>query len=207
MQIIIDKNGKVIKEGDKVGFFIGEGIADPFRYWEVGTIKIIDGIFMIVDGEGEAYAEWTAHGKELEILESKISKWDLRFLGIAEAVSEWSKDTTKVGAVLISPDRTQISYGYNGFARGIADDERLSAENKNLFMVHAEINAIFNAKIDLKDWTLYATKFPCIECAKAIIQSHLKRIVVKARFESKWIDSQNLAYNLLKEANIIVEEV
>jgi dCMP deaminase len=135
------------------------------------------------------------------------NKWDERFFQLAETVATWSKDKTKVGCVLISPDRTQVSYGYNGFPRGIKDDQRLTSENKNQLMVHAEINAILNAKANLVGWTLYCTKFPCIECSKAIIQSHFKRIVVKSRTGGSWADSQQLAYDLIKESKIIISEV
>lgn len=134
-------------------------------------------------------------------------KWDKRFYKLAETVATWSKDKTKVGCVLISPNKTKISYGYNGFPQGIKDDKRLTLENKNQLIMHAELNAILNSTANLKDWTLYATKFPCIDCAKAIIQSRFKRIVVKSRIEGTWAQSQQLAYELIKEANIIILEV
>lgn len=63
--ILKDKNNKIIKEGDKVKFFMGTGPADPFGHWESGIIKFINGIFMIIDGD----SEWTAHGKILEIID------------------------------------------------------------------------------------------------------------------------------------------
>ncbi len=141
-------------------------------------------------------------------MDEEYNNWDLRFFNLAYVISNWSKDPNcKVGAVLISPDKTKISYGYNGFPRNIADNERINSDDKNTLTIHAELNAILNAKADIKDWTLYSNKFPCIECAKAIIQSNLKRIVVKARSESKWKESQDKAYNLLKEANIYITEV
>jgi deoxycytidylate deaminase len=35
----------------------------------------------------------------------------------------WSKDpSTKVGAVIVRPDLTVASIGYNGFPRGMSDD-------------------------------------------------------------------------------------
>jgi deoxycytidylate deaminase len=51
--------------------------------------------------------------------------WDARFMALAEHVAGWSKDpSTKVGAVIVSPDRRQLTTGYNGFPQGIADDAR-----------------------------------------------------------------------------------
>lgn len=51
-----------------------------------------------------------------------IGKWDGRFLDLAVLVGEWSKDpSTKVGAVLVRPDRTIAAVGFNGFPRGVLD--------------------------------------------------------------------------------------
>ena len=51
-------------------------------------------------------------------------KWDRRFLALAEHVADWSKDpSTKTGAVIVRPDRTIASMGYNGFPRGMADTD------------------------------------------------------------------------------------
>lgn len=68
--ILKDKNNKIIKEGDKVKFFMGTGPADPFGHWESGIIKFINGIFMIIDED----SEWTAHGKILEIIDDNEIK-------------------------------------------------------------------------------------------------------------------------------------
>ena len=57
-----------------------------------------------------------------------LSKWDERFIELARLVAAWSKDpSTKVGAVIVRPDRTVASVGFNGFARGVDDtEERLN---------------------------------------------------------------------------------
>ena len=52
------------------------------------------------------------------------NKWDKRFLEMAGLVASWSKDpSTKVGTIAVR-NRTVIAQGYNGFPRGINDDER-----------------------------------------------------------------------------------
>ena len=52
------------------------------------------------------------------------TKWDLRFIGLAQHISTWSKDpSTKVGCVVVGEDREIRSTGFNGFPRGIDDDE------------------------------------------------------------------------------------
>ena len=75
-------------------------------------------------------------------------KWDGRFLSLATHIANWSKDpSTKVGCVVVGPDREIRSTGFNGFPRGIADtDERLSdRELKSPLICHAEENAIMHA--------------------------------------------------------------
>ena len=45
-------------------------------------------------------------------------KWHKRFMEVAELVSTWSKDpSTKVGAIVVGPDREIRSTGYNGSRR------------------------------------------------------------------------------------------
>ena len=60
-----------------------------------------------------------------------MNKWDANFLTLANTVSMFSKDpSTKVGAVIVDDDKRVISIGYNGFPKGIKDDQRL--ENREL---------------------------------------------------------------------------
>ena len=55
-----------------------------------------------------------------------LKKWDLRFLEMARNAASWSKDpSTKVGAIIVDDDKRVISVGYNGFPKGVRDDERL----------------------------------------------------------------------------------
>ena len=79
-------------------------------------------------------------------------KWDGRFLDLAAHISNWSKDpSTKVGCVVVGPDREIRSTGFNGFPRGIADtDERLSDRNlKYPLICHAEGERYYACS---KDW-------------------------------------------------------
>lgn len=158
----------------------------------------------------EEHLEEVEQNKKRVIEEGfNLSKWDKRFYHLAKETSEWSKDESKVGCVLISPDRKQINYGYNGFPSNIKDDKRLKSPSiKNKLTVHAEINAILNSKKDLTNWTLYCNKFPCLDCAKIITQSGVRTVIVsKRKAGSKWFESQNLAYNLMFESGIEIKEV
>ena len=53
---------------------------------------------------------------------ARPDKWDLRLLGLAEHVAQWSKDpSTQVGAVIADKKHRVLSLGFNGFARGVRD--------------------------------------------------------------------------------------
>lgn len=112
------------------------------------------------------------------------TKWDARFLNLAATVAEWSKDpSTKVGAVIVRPDRTIASLGYNGFPRGVADDYQ-DRDHKLLRTVHAELNAILSAREPLVGCSIFVTPLcPCSNCAAAIIQSGITRVVWRSEVE------------------------
>ena len=131
---------------------------------------------------------------------SNYLSWDRYFMGIALLSSFRSKDpSTQVGACIVK-DRKIMSVGYNGFPKGCRDDRfpwskvnQNPEDNKYAYVVHAELNAILNFPgITLKGSTLYTTLFPCNECAKAIIQAGIKKVV--------YHDDGNNKGNLLKAA-------
>lgn len=111
--------------------------------------------------------------------------WDEYFMGVATLSGMRSKDpNTQVGACIVSPDHKILSMGYNGFPLGCSDDEFPWAregeplENKYFYTTHSELNAILNYRGgSLEGATMYVTLFPCNECAKAIIQSGIKRLI------------------------------
>ena len=137
-----------------------------------------------------------------------VTKWDIRFLSLAEHVSQWSKDpSTKVGAVIVRPDRTILSVGYNGFPRGVKDwPERLAdRDTKYPMTVHAEANAIIHGG-SAEGCTLYTWPFPpCCDCAGLIIQAGIKRVIAPSPTRdqrSRWGASFNLAMDMFKEAGV-----
>jgi dCMP deaminase len=112
-----------------------------------------------------------------------LSRWDSRFLELARFVGQWSKDRShKVGCVIVGPSREIRAIGYNGFPRGADDspEERHQRPTKYLWTEHAERNAIFQAArvgIAIQGCTMYLPWFPCMDCARAIVQSGIGRLV------------------------------
>mgnify|MGYP000094052742 FL=1 len=97
-----------------------------------------------------------------------------RFLELAIHVAQWSKDpSTKVGCVIVNPNRVVVGMGFNGFPRGVEDTvERYENRPLKYRMVqHAEANAIFNATTSVQGCTAYVTHPPCCNCGGALIQA------------------------------------
>ena len=127
--------------------------------------------------------------------------WDDYFMGIALLAAKRSKDpNTQVGACIVSGDapngfnhNTILSVGYNGLPTGCSDDhfpwgrDGDFLDTKYPFVVHAELNAILNARgKSLVGSKIYVALFPCNECCKAIIQSGIREVIY---LSNKYADS------------------
>lgn len=139
-------------------------------------------------------------------------KWDQLFMSMVYLVAMKSKDPrTKIGAVIINPkNHAIVSLGYNGLPRGVDDNypTRYQAPEKYHWFEHGERNAIYNAKRDLTGFAMYTHGTPCSDCARAVIQSEIKEVVVhwqwenKASHKNKWIESAERSKQMFKEAGV-----
>lgn len=141
-----------------------------------------------------------------------LTKWDFRFLQLAQHVATWSKDpSTQVGAVIVRPDRTIASLGFNGFARGVDDTaERLENRDVKLVLtVHAEENAILSAHERLAGYWLYTSHHPCDRCASRIVQAGIERVVCMTTkdFMARWSESVKNSRIILTEGGVVVDTV
>ncbi len=113
--------------------------------------------------------------------------WDECFMRMAHVISERSKDpSTQAGAVIVNQDNVVVGMGYNGFPRGIDNDqlpwerEGSFLETKYAFVCHAEENAVYNSAVSVKGGKIYCTLFPCNECAKTLIQNGITEIIFES---------------------------
>ncbi len=135
--------------------------------------------------------------------------WDEYFMGIAVLSSMRSKDpNTQVGACIVNPEKKIVGVGYNGFPIGCSDDELPWEregewiETKYPYVCHAELNAILNSSLpSLKGATLYVALFPCNECAKAIIQVGIKKVVYLSN-KYKDTDATRASVKMLEAAGV-----
>ncbi len=128
-------------------------------------------------------------------------KWDNVWMDFAHNIARRSADPTfKVGCCIVTYDNTQVlAIGYNGDHKG-GTNLRESLQPGCSGFIHAEINALI--KLDYnnpKKKTMYITLSPCRQCAKAIINGGIDRVV----YSSVYRDTSGI--DLLKEHNIQVE--
>ena len=136
----------------------------------------------------------------------QLTKWDRRFLDLATTVGGWSKGPRKrVGAVIVRPDRSVASMGYNGPPRGYDDVAflEMSREEQHKVVIHAERNAIrqmiFDERhVDKARYSFYVSPlYPCRDCAHSIIEWGFKRVVAYCGHTSDdWAQSAKEAKQL-----------
>jgi dCMP deaminase len=137
------------------------------------------------------------------------TKWDYRFLKLAECISSWSKDpSSQIGAIAVR-DRRILATGYNGFPHRIGDlPGRLNnREEKLLRTVHAEANIVAHAAkdgISLRGACIYVWKFmPCANCCTLLIQAGIRRVVAPDHpIPDRWQTSFSLSQEMLREAEV-----
>ena len=119
--------------------------------------------------------------------EEKQRQLDIRYMKMARIWAENSYCVRRQVGALIVRNKMIISDGYNGTPSGfenICEDE---AGKTKPYVLHAEANAITKvakSNNSSEGSTLYVTSSPCIECAKLIIQSGIKRVVYADSYHS-----------------------
>jgi dCMP deaminase len=137
--------------------------------------------------------------------------WDEYLMGMARAASLKSKDTTKVGCVIVGTGNEILTTGFNDHPRGVLDlPERRERPAKYWWTSHAEENAIAQAARSgtrLHGGTAYVTLHPCARCARALIQAGIRCVVVgpDASVGMDAIDFA-VASQMLVEAMVVVRE-
>lgn len=146
-----------------------------------------------------------------------MNKWDARFIALSELVGSWSKDpSTKCGAVIVRPDNTVASVGYNGFPIGCSDATELYENRAEKYqrVIHAETNAVLHARERLDGYTLYTTPgnpwcAPCDRCATVIIQSGIKVVkfiyVEPNEYTERWREMTERSLDMFQQAGVEID--
>jgi dCMP deaminase len=141
-----------------------------------------------------------------------MADWNTRFIELARHIGQWSKDKSRrIGCVIVGPNNEVRSTGFNGFPRGIDDmvTSRHDRPAKYRWTEHAERNAIYNAArvgIPLEGCRMYLPWFPCMDCARAIVQAGIVELVAirPDTDDPQWGADFSEALELFQEAGIRV---
>lgn len=149
--------------------------------------------------------------------QSKRPSWDEYFMSLAQVVKSRSNCIRRMVGAVIEKEKRIIATGYSGTPSGVDNCydggcKRCAKRDKGVLekgeekhkciCIHAEQNAIIQSAyhgISTKDATMYITVSPCVQCAKTIINSGIKRIVCAGRHH------EHEALGLLKKTRVIVE--
>jgi dCMP deaminase len=128
---------------------------------------------------------------------------DVKYLEMAEIWADLSKAKRKRVGCLIVKDGSIISDGFNGTPKGFDNNCETRGVGDTLYtkpeVLHAESNAITKLAKSTQSSdgaTMYITISPCVDCAKLIIQSGIKRVVFKKVYRNED------GISLLNKANI-----
>ena len=155
--------------------------------------------------------------------------WDQMYMTMCYLVSMRSQDrSTHAGTVIVAPDHTIRSIGYNDFPRGIDAEGNIGKDDlpsrrsridgeKYKWTEHSERNAIYNAGrngVSLIGCTLYVNWLLCDGCARAIIQSGITEVVIHKQGQEAfdacsgathtWTDSHDMVWQMMVEAGLTV---
>lgn len=143
--------------------------------------------------------------------ELRKHNWHERFMEMAKLVSSWSKDTTKVGTVIVDYDNIVLSVGYNGFPSLIKDssDKLLNRELKNAITVHSEVNAILNMsnRFSSSGASVYVFGLPpCNSCSSLLVQNKIRTLILMQsdvnNSHEPWKSQWEISKSILEEAKV-----
>ena len=138
-------------------------------------------------------------------------KWKTYLYGFARWAANNSKDSTKVGAVLVGPKLEVRLTAYNGPPRGVRDtSDRLERPRKYLFASHAEANPIAfaaRAGITTEGCTVFVTHHPCASCARTLIQAGVSAVIYGPGTTSMPDEEFEAAAQMFAEAKIVCESL
>jgi dCMP deaminase len=140
--------------------------------------------------------------------------WDHHFLELAIVVGSRSKDpSTKVGAVIVRPDKTVAGQGFNGFPPKMPDKPEYLTDRTKKYArtVHSEINALNTCRDhNLDGYTIYSTFKPCDRCFVQLASRGISRFVFPKPTDdelTRWGDSFKLTTELAADMNIPLIEI
>lgn len=136
--------------------------------------------------------------------------WDDYYMALATAASLKSKDSTKVGAILVDPEGAVILTAFNGPPKGVVDSpDKFVRPDKYMYASHAEVNLVaFAARRGIMTigCSVYCTHLSCASCARTLIQAGIKELVYG---EGRFMDidhDRKFTEQMFQEAGVILRK-
>lgn len=136
--------------------------------------------------------------------------WDDYYMALATAASLKSKDSTKVGAILVDPEGAVILTAFNGPPKGVVDSpDKFVRPDKYMYASHAEVNLVaFAARRGIMTigCSVYCTHLSCASCARTLIQAGIKELVYG---EGHFMDidhDRKFTEQMFQEAGVILRK-
>lgn len=149
---------------------------------------------------------------DIEAFEDRAPDWQSHLMGAARYHATKSKDSTKVGALLVGPNNETLLTAFNGPPMGVRDlpERRDTRPEKYLWVSHAEANLIaFAARrgIQTEGLSVYVTHMCCANCAKTLIQAGIRRVFVGDGVTAMPAAEFDVARIMFREAGVSVQTV
>ena len=139
---------------------------------------------------------------------------DQDFLRIAYMAAFQSPDPSNQNGAVLVHEGYPVCADCNRFPDGleVTPDMLTDREKKLFYIEHAERNAIFKAarcRLPFEEMTLYCQWFACADCARAIIQSGIKKVVGhKQRMDKtpdRWKASVEAGLKMMRDCGVQLE--
>jgi len=138
--------------------------------------------------------------------------WDSYFMQIVDIVKERSTCLRRKVGALIVKDKRILATGYNGAPTDLPHCDMVGCMREKLNVpsgqrhelcrgLHAEQNAIIQAAkmgVNIDGSVIYTTTYPCIICAKMIINAGIKKVIYKGSYHDE------MSEKIVEEAGIDV---
>lgn len=148
--------------------------------------------------------------------ERETPSWSEYFLDMLPGIKRRSKDrSTQVGCIVVDDSNVPLSFGYNGFPRGVNDDINSRHERplKYSWTAHSEANAVYSAArngVKLLGSRMYVSIWPCDICAQAIIQAGIQVVICDGRgyydnvesWSERWGEKIEIGLEMMREAGV-----
>ncbi len=132
-------------------------------------------------------------------------------LQVAEVIAQRSRDpSSKFGCVIVRPDKSIASTGYNGFPRGMKDLDEwwTNRDEKYERVLHSEMNALLHLHESAIAYTLYVSGPPCVDCAKHIAAAGIHFVYYRpppGTYGARWNIQRPL--QILKDSGVAAFEI